>query len=159
MELILVIIVTLLLFIGVLGCFIPVIPGPIISYSALLISELYIFNESNINILIYLAVIVVSVTILDFVCQIYGVKTFGGSKRVVNGSIFGLLIGMFFFSGFGFLIGTFLGAFLASITELNFKNSLKVAVGSLFGFIVGTLLKLSVSLYIIYYIYSSIINS
>lgn len=157
MDLVFIIIVILLLFIGLIGSFFPAIPGPPISYGALLLSHFYIFPLKDKNDLCLWALIVVIVTILDFWVQIYGVKKFGGGKKAINGSILGLIIGIFFIPVIGLIIGPFLGAFIGAKMEgENVNNSFKIAFGAFTGFILGTLLKLLVSLYIIYIIIDSI---
>ena len=159
MELFFIIIVILLLFIGLVGSFFPAIPGPPMSYAALLLSHFYIFPLKDKSVLWLWALVVVIVTFLDFWIQIYGVKKFGGGKKAVNGSILGLIIGMFFIPGIGLLIGSFLGAFIgAKIEGYNMSNAFKIALGAFAGFVLGTLLKLIVSLYIIYIIIDSIPN-
>ena len=157
MELIIGIIVIFLLVIGIIGSFVPAIPGPPISYGALLLSHFYVYPVSNEDFLWLMAVVVISVTIFDFWVQVYGVKKFGGSKKAINGSIIGLIIGLIFLPGIGIILGPFIGAFIgAKMEDPDVNKALKIALGALAGFMVGTLLKLSVSLYIVYEIYSSV---
>ena len=157
MELIIGIIVIFLLIIGIIGSFVPAIPGPPISYGALLLSHFYVYPVSNEDFLWLMAVVVISVTIFDFWVQVYGVKKFGGSKKAINGSILGLIIGLIFLPGIGIILGPFIGAFIgAKMENPDVNKALKIALGALAGFMVGTLLKLSVSLYIVYEIYSSV---
>jgi len=159
MEYFFVLIVILFLFIGLLGCLIPAIPGPPISYLALFLSHFYISPLENPNNLWTWAIIVLIITILDFWVQIYGVKKFGGGRKSVNGSIIGLILGVFFIPVIGIIIGPFLGAFIGAMMEKkDFTNSFIIALGSFTGFIVGTLLKLSACCYIIYLIINSIIS-
>ena len=156
MEIVIFIIVIILLITGVIGSFIPAIPGPPISYGALLISHFYLYPVSDENFLWLMAVVVIVVTILDFWVQVYGVKKFGGSKKAINGSIIGLIIGLIFLPGIGIILGPFIGAFIgAKMEDPDVNKALKIAVGALAGFMLGTVLKLSVSLYIIYLIYLS----
>ena len=157
MDIIIICVVALILLLGVIGCFVPIIPGPPISYGALLV--FHFFSSYNIDekTLWLSAFIVIAVTVFDLWLQIYGVKKFGGTKKAVNGSIIGLIIGIFFFPPFGIIIGPFLGAFIgAKMDDPDINKALKIALGALAGFVVGTLVKLSVSLYIIYIIYESI---
>ncbi len=157
MDIIIICVVALILLLGVIGCFVPIIPGPPISYGALLV--FHFFSSYNIDekTLWLSAFIVIVVTVFDLWLQIYGVKKFGGTKKAVNGSIIGLIIGIFFFPPFGIIIGPFLGAFIgAKMDDPDINKALKIALGALAGFVVGTLVKLSVSLYIIYIIYESI---
>tara|TARA_B100001964_G_C13917215_1_gene458594 strand:- start:31 stop:516 length:486 start_codon:yes stop_codon:yes gene_type:complete len=157
MELIIGIIVIFLLVIGIIGSFVPAIPGPPSSYGALLLSHFYVYPVPDENFLWLMAVVVIFVTIFDFWIQVYGVKKFGGSKKAVNGSILGLIIGLIFLPGIGIILGPFIGAFIgAKMENPDVNKALKIALGALAGFMVGTLLKLSVSLYIVYEIFHSI---
>jgi len=148
--------VVVLLIIGIIGCFVPVMPGPPISYGALLVFHFlssYNISEKTLWLWVF---IVIAVTIFDLWVQIYGVKRFGGTKKAVNGSIIGLLIGIFVLPPFGVIIGPFIGAFVgARIDDPNIKKALKIALGALAGFLLGTLVKLIVCLSIIYIIFES----
>ena len=93
---------------------------------------------------------------IDFWIQIHGVKKFGGGKKAVNGSIVGLILGLLFIPGIGIIIGPLLGAFVGAQMEAKkFNDAIKIAFGAFVGFIVGTLSKLSFSIYIIYIIINS----
>ena len=152
MEILILIGIGSLLLLGIIGCFLPIIPGPPISYSGLLMFHFFSSYSIEENILWLMAFVVIAVTIFDLWVQIYGVKKFGGTKKAVNGSIIGLIIGIFFFPPFGIILGPFLGAFIGSRMEENSdgNKAIKIALGALWGFIAGTILKLCTSLYIIY---------
>ena len=154
MELIVGCIVVLLLILGIIGSFVPAVPGPPLAYVSLLLYHFYLVRIEDISFLWMMAFVVILVTILDFWVQIYGVKKFGGTKKAVNGSMIGLVIGLIFLPGIGILIGPLLGAFIGAQMEQNANlfNSVKVALGAFVGFFVGTLLKLSFTFYIIYII-------
>ena len=92
--------------------FFPSIPGPPISYGHLILSHFYIFPLKDKSDLWLWALLVVIVTILDFWVQIYGVKKFGGGKKAANGSILGLIIGIFFIPIIGLIYRTFFGRHL-----------------------------------------------
>ena len=85
-------------------------------------------------------------------------EKFGGTKKAVNGSIIGLIIGIFFLPPFGIIIGPFLGAFIGARMEENSdgNKAIKIALGALAGFFAGTMLKLSVSVYISYIVFQAI---
>lgn len=131
---------------GVLGCVLPIIPGPPLSYIGLLLlhfTEKYQFSS---EFLILWLIITVFIYGLDFVIPVWGTKKFGGSKRGVWGSIIGLVIGMFLFPPIGIIIGPFAGAVIGEYTSgKESKEALKSGFGSFLGFLVGTLLKLIVS--------------
>lgn len=148
--------------IGLLGCILPVIPGPPISYIGLLIMYLWVNtplasgagNEiSGRFMLIWLAITIV-VSILDYLVPVMFTKLTGGSKEAVRGSIAGMLIGIVFFPPFGILAGAFLGALLGEMI-LNGKKigaSFLSALGSFLGFVFGTGMKLAASGVMLYYI-------
>ena len=160
MDIIIICVVAFILLLGIIGCFVPIMPGPPISYGALLLFHFSTSYSIKENILWLMAFIVIAVTVFDLWVQIYGVKKFGGTKKAVNGSIIGLIIGIFFLPPFGIIIGPFLGAFIGARMEedSDVNKSIKIALGALAGFMVGTMLKLSVSLYIIYIIFQSILR-
>ena len=150
MDIIIICVVAFILLLGIIGCFVPVMPGPPISYGALLVFHFFSSYNIDENTLWLWALIVIAVTVFDLWVQIYGVKKFGGTKKAVNGSIIGLIIGIFLFPPFGIIIGPFLGAFIgAKMDDPDVNTALKIALGALTGFIIGTLVKLSVSLYFI----------
>ena len=158
MDIIIICVVAFILLLGIIGCFVPIMPGPPISYGALLLFHFSTSYSIKEDILWLMAFIVIAVTVFDFWVQIYGVKKFGGTKKAVNGSIIGLIIGIFFLPPFGIIIGPFLGAFIGARMEegSDVNKSIRIALGALAGFMVGTMLKLSVSLYIIYIIFQTI---
>jgi hypothetical protein len=158
MDIIIICVVAFILLLGIIGCFVPIMPGPPISYGALLLFHFSTSYSIKEDILWLMAFIVIAVTVFDLWVQIYGVKKFGGTKKAVNGSIIGLIIGIFFLPPFGIIIGPFLGAFIGARMEegSDVNKSIKIALGALAGFMVGTMLKLSVSLYIIYIIFQTI---
>jgi len=158
MEILILIGIVSLLLLGIIGCFIPIIPGPPISYGGLLVFHFFSSYSIEENILWLMAFVVIAVTIFDLWVQIYGVIKFGGTKKAVNGSIIGLIIGIFFFPPFGIILGPFLGAFIGARMEeySDGNNAIKIALGALAGFFAGTILKLSVSVYIIYIVFQAI---
>ena len=148
----------ILLLLGIIGCFIPIIPGPPISYVGLLVFHFLSSYSIEEDILWLMAFVVIAVTLFDLWIQIYAVKKFGGKRKAVNGSIIGLIIGIFFFPPFGIILGPFLGAFIGARMEENSdgNRAIKIALGALTGFFTGTMLKLSVSMYIIYIVFLAI---
>jgi len=158
METLLLIGIGSLLLLGIIGCIIPVIPGLPISYVGLLVFNFFSSYSINDNVLLFMALLVIAVTIFDLWVQFYFVQKFGGAKKAVNGSIIGLILGVLFLPPFGLIIGPFLGAFLGAISEDNSDTykAIKIALGALVGFFVGVMFKLSVSVYIIYIIFQAI---
>tara|TARA_B100001750_G_scaffold248264_1_gene277900 strand:- start:2322 stop:2798 length:477 start_codon:yes stop_codon:yes gene_type:complete len=158
MDIFIIILSSLFFILGILGCFLPVIPGPPLAFVAVLLLEL--FTEYSFNDEIYfIAGLVIFVTFLDYYVQIKGVQLFGGGKKSTNGAIIGLIAGLFIFPPFGILIGPFIGSFIGALMESdnNLWKSIKIATGAFVGFISGIILKISVCGYIIYYFVTNVI--
>jgi uncharacterized protein YqgC (DUF456 family) len=147
MDIFLVVLGAILMIVGILGCFLPILPGPPISFVALLLLQWTERAPFSSDTLWTWGLVTVAVTVLDYVVPIYGTKKFGGTKRGVWGSTIGLLIGIFFFPPLGIIIGPFVGAFLGEMSNGNVDNktALRSAFGSFVGFLVGTGLKLVAS--------------
>ena len=150
MDFIIIIIVILLLLIGLIGCIIPALPGPPISFSGLLLFHFFTSYNLEEDTLWLLAAVVVAITFLDYWLQVYGVKKFGGGKKAINGTILGLVLGLLLFPPFGLIIGPFVGAFLGAKMEAkeDTNRAIEIALGALAGFLGGTVLKFAVSIYI-----------
>ena len=149
MEILIFLVVGIFLVLGIIGSIIPVIPGPPISYAAVLLMHFFTPYQFDSYLLMTLASIVVFVTFLDYWLQIEGVKRFGGGKKATNGTIIGLLVGIFVFPPIGIFVGPFLGAYIGAKMEDNSEEALKIAFGAIIGFLVGTFLKLLISGFIV----------
>ena len=135
---------------GIAGCLLPMLPGPPLSYLGLIAIHFSSKIDFSSKFLISWGIIVILVSILDYVIPIWGTKYFGGSKYGVWGSMAGLLAGLFI-PPVGIIIGPFLGAVVGEILAGNKQNALKAGFGSFIGFLAGTVIKLLVSLIMLYY--------
>jgi uncharacterized protein len=128
---------------GIAGSFLPILPGPPLSFLGLIalhVSERVHFESSTL--MLWLGV-TIAVTLLDYFIPIWGVKSFGGSKAGVRGATVGVLAGIFVFPPWGIILGPFVGALLAErFWNPENNNALRAAFGSLVGFLLGTGLKL-----------------
>jgi len=141
---------------GIAGCLLPLLPGPPFSYLGLIAIHLSSKIDFSSKFLISWGIIVILVSILDYVIPIWGTKYFGGSKYGVWGSMAGLLAGLFI-PPVGIIIGPFLGAVVGEMIAGNKQNALKAGFGSFIGFLAGTVVKLLVSLIMLYYFVSVLI--
>lgn len=143
MDILLIILSFILVCLGILGSFLPVLPGPPVSWIGLLM--LHLTNIIPINwwfLGITLAVTVV-VSILDYVIPALGTKTFGGSRAGMIGTSVGLIIGILVpIIPFSIVIFPFLGALIGEyINRANSGVALKAAFGSFLGFLTSTFMK------------------
>lgn len=144
MDIFLIIIGILLLIIGLIGCIIPMIPGPPIAYLSLI--ALHFSDKASFSIkqLFIWLLLVIIIQVGDYFIPMLGVKKFGGSKWGNWGCLIGTLIGVVLFAPWGIIIGPFLGAFIGELlsgkaTDLAFK----AGFGAFIGFLFGTILKIS----------------
>lgn len=145
---------------GVIGSVVPALPGPPLSWVALLL--VYIAEGPaatsaaatatsaapavSTAALIIWALVVIAVTILDYVVPAAMTKAAGGHKAASWGAVIGLFAGIFL-TPVGMIAGSLLGAFLGEllIEERGVWDAFKASLGAFAGFIVGTFAKLAVS--------------
>tara|TARA_R110000868_G_scaffold326165_2_gene587143 strand:- start:1354 stop:1944 length:591 start_codon:yes stop_codon:yes gene_type:complete len=149
MDIALLLIGFICMLIGIIGSFLPILPGPPISWVGLLL--LFFTNAIPqdwwfLGITLAIAIIVFA---MDYVIPAIGTKKFGGSKAGMIGTTVGLLVAIIFpiLGIFGIIIWPFVGAFLGEIlNKANKKTALKAAFGSFLGFLTGTFLKFMVAI-------------
>lgn len=136
---------------GIAGCVLPLLPGPPLCFLGLLIQQLHENPPFSVKFLLLWGGITVAVTVMDYIIPLYGTKKFGGSKYGVWGCTIGLIAG-FWLGPFGIIAGPFLGAFLGELmANNNSTTALRSAFGSFIGFLLGTMLKLVVSVIMCWY--------
>ena len=148
MDYILVVIATVLVILGLLGCILPIIPGPPFSWGGLLIVYYTPYGNFSGSLLLWTGIVALLVTVADYVLPIWATKRMGGSKRGVVGATIGLVLGIFLFPPLGVIIGPFIGAFLGESTNKysdKKSNPWLSATGSFLGFLLGTGLKFAIS--------------
>ena len=152
MDFVLIIIAVILLLAGIIGCLVPLIPGPPLSYGAILLLQFSSRSPFSEEFLVMWGAITVAVTVLDYWVPVYGTKKLGGTKTGIRGAAIGLIIGLFVFPPFGIIAGPFLGALIGElISGQEFARAMRSALGSFAGFIAGTLMKLAVSIILSYH--------
>ena len=143
--------------IGLVGCFLPILPGPPLGYLGLLMLQLKEEPPFTFDFLLLWAGITAGVFILDYVIPIYGTKKLGGSKRGIYGSVLGLIVGLFF-APFGIIIGPILGAIIGELSSgKETKEAIKTGLGSFMGFMLGSLIKVITVSVMSYYFFSNMV--
>lgn len=129
--------------IGIMGCIVPGIPGPLVSFSSLLLFFLIPGMEVGTFALIIWGLFAVAGSAVDMVVPVLGAKKFGSSREGIIGGSLGIIVGLFFFPPFGIILGPLVGTIVGDmIAGGNFKKALNSGMGSLLGFLVGTTMKL-----------------
>lgn len=135
--------------VGILGSFLPVLPGPPISWIGLLLLYLTEAVPDDWWLLGITLVFAIAVFILDYIIPAVGTKKFGGSKAGIAGTIVGLLVAIIFpvLGPFGIIVWPFVGALVGElINKADQKTALKAAFGSFLGFLTGTFMKFLIAI-------------
>lgn len=149
MDIFLLILGFILMLIGIIGSFLPILPGPPISWVGLLL--LHFTSAINmtwafLGITLAIALLVFA---LDYVIPAIGTKKFGGTKAGVIGTTVGLVVALIFpvFGPFGIIIWPFIGALVGELlNKADKKTATKAAFGSFLGFLTGTFMKFLVAI-------------
>ncbi|MDP6921424.1 MAG: DUF456 domain-containing protein [Lutibacter sp.] len=148
MDILLVIIGLLFVLLGMIGSFLPILPGPLTGWVGLLIlhsSKAVPMNGLFLGICLAIAV---TIWLIDYLMPALGAKKMGGTRYGSIGTMLGLLAGILFLGPFGILIGPFVGAFAGEMIKdaTDTSRALQAALGSLVGFLASVVLKFGTSL-------------
>ncbi|NQV01609.1 MAG: DUF456 domain-containing protein [Bacteroidia bacterium] len=152
MDTILIIIGVIFLILGIIGSFVPVLPGPPLSYLSLLLLQFTSYHPFSARFLVIWAIVTAAIVVLDYVVPAYGTKVFGGTKKGQWGALIGVFAGIFFLPPIGIIAGPFIGALVGEILAgKQSGDAFRAAFGSFLGFLAGTFMKLALSLIFVYY--------
>ncbi|MCL5126845.1 DUF456 domain-containing protein [Algibacter sp. L4_22] len=147
MDIILIIIASLFIILGIIGSFLPVLPGPVTSWFGLLIAHFTDAVPMNKSFLIITLLIAIAIWVLDYIIPVIGTKRFGGTKYGVIGTTVGLIVGLITPIPGGIIIGPFFGALIGELINKNdAKTATKAAFGSFIGFLTSTFIKFVVAI-------------
>ena len=143
MDIFLLIIGFLFALLGIIGSFLPVLPGPFTSWIGLLLLHLTKAIPQDWTFLGITLAIAIVIWVIDYFIPAMGTKKFGGTRYGVIGTMIGLIIGIIAPIPFGIIIGPFVGAFIGEmINDRNdSKRALKAAFGSFLGFLTSAFMK------------------
>ena len=154
---VLIVIAIILAVVGIIGSIVPGLPGPPLSWIGLLLAFLsHKMGGADMSltfVLIWLGVTII-VSILDYTVPAKFTKLAGGSKAGSRGALIGMIIGIFL-TPIGMIPCSLAGAFLAEMfqEDKSAGQALKAALGTFAGFLVGTGMKLIVSVTMAFYIF------
>ena len=149
-----------LLFIGMLGTFLPVLPGLLLSICGLLIFKFGTENEMPMMYVWVFALLTILSTVLNYVIPAKTNKKYGGTRYGSIGSFIGTILGLFFIPiPLGFLIGMLLGVLVGELVHdiSDRKKAFNSMKGAFIGFIYGMgfrfMVGLAMFLVVGYYIF------
>lgn len=167
---------------GIIGAVIPALPGPPLSWVGLLLmyfdrpdaaglsdatgvsSAGAIMDAGaaagavSLTQLIVWLVIVVAVTVVDYIVPAAMTRAAGGHKAASVGAVIGLFAGIFL-TPIGMIAGSLLGAFLGElmVADRGAWAAFKASLGAFAGFMLGTVAKLIVCGWILWDIIAAVV--
>ena len=157
MDALLVILGIVCIIAGIVGSVLPALPGLPLSYCGILLLHFTEKIQFTTQFLVFWALLVIAVSLLDYYIPIWGTKKFGGSKRGVWGCAIGMVVGIFL-GPWGIIVGPFAGAVIGELTGGKQSTAaLKAGFGSFLGFVAGVAAKLIVGAFLLFYAIKEII--
>lgn len=155
MDLILVALAGILMLVGILGSFLPMLPGIPVSWGGLLLLHFTSVIPMNYTYLGFTLLITIIIFALQYAIPALGTKYLGGSKKGMFGATIGLFVGIFIPIPFAILIAPFVGAYIGEIlNKANSRTALKAASGSFIGLLASTFMEFVVTaIFLLLYIW------
>lgn len=142
MDIALLVIAFVFILIGFIGCIVPGLPGTPIAYAGLWIAQATDRVDLSWQFLLIWGIVVVIISVLDYLVPAWGTKHYGGTKWGVWGSTIGVFVGLFF-GAIGVILGPLVGAIIGELLAgKELQAALKAGWGSFVGILFGTILKL-----------------
>lgn len=149
MDILLIVLGAVCMLLGLLGCVLPALPGPPVSYVGLLLLHCTDRIQFSLMEMLVLLLLVIVAQVLDYFIPILGSKYSGGTRWGSWGAFVGSVVGLFFLPA-GLFLGPFLGAVAGELLgAADLARALKSGIGALAGFLLGTVLKLSLCMYFV----------
>ena len=153
LETIAIVIGSIFVLLGLAGCVLPILPGPLLGFVGVFLLALinHFSPPLTPTLMVVLAILTVIVTIGDYIIPLWGAKKYGTSKWGIWGSVAGMAIGLLF-SPFGMFLGAVVGAVAVEwLVQKEKGKAFKAGWGVIVGSLLGAVLKLGVSGTMVYY--------
>ncbi|MEW5954277.1 MAG: DUF456 family protein [Bacillota bacterium] len=144
---------------GLVGSILPILPGAPLVWLGMLIYGFFVdFQGLSTAFYIWQGLAVALVFAIDYVAGAWGVRRYGGSRNAIIGSLIGAMLGLFMFGPAGIIFGPFVGAVAGElISGKDFDRALRAGIGTLLGFISGTVLKVIVKVLMIAWFFLTVL--
>jgi len=137
------ILAVVLMFVGVAGLVLPILPGaPIMFAGFLLAAWAENFQYIGTGTLVVLGVMAALTYAADLAATAFGAKHFGASPRAAVGAAVGALVGLFL-GLIGVIVGPFIGAVVGELSARGgVRAATRAGLGATLGLVLGAALKL-----------------
>lgn len=156
MNILFLVISSIIMLAGLVGIFVPVLPGTgLVFAGTLLYAWATDFQVISIGYLVFFAILAALAWAVDYVASLLTAKKYGASKYGLIGSVVLGILGLIFFSVPGLIIGQLLGVIIG---ELYFgkemRNAVKSGLAVFIGYLLGNTVKVilcSIIVVVFYY--------
>ncbi|NDV94211.1 DUF456 domain-containing protein [Dysgonomonas sp. 521] len=157
LDIILIVIGTILIIAGILGCIIPALPGVPLNYLAIVLLQFTSKTDFSTQFLVVWGIVVIVVQILDYYIPVWGTKKLGGGSYGAWGAGIGVIAGMFVFPPWGIIFMPLVCAILGELLDnKEFNVALKAGFGAFVGFLTGIVMKLVVSITLSFFFFREV---
>ena len=145
-QTILYLVAALLMLVGIAGTVLPALPGiPLVFAGMVVAAWAGDFQYVGWGWLVALGILTVLSLGIDLLAGSMGAKRVGASKLALAGAVLGSIVGLFF-GPLGLFAGPFVGALVGElVNRRDLGQATKVGVGTWFGILLGTVLKLGLA--------------
>ncbi|MBC8477880.1 MAG: DUF456 family protein [Dehalococcoidia bacterium] len=139
---------SVLLIAGLAGIVLPVLPGVPLAWLGFFVYAIGTgFDRISITTTVVFSILMVLTLVLDLVAPMLGASKYKASKLGILGSFVGLMAGIIVLGFWGIILGPFIGALLGElVARKQPEQAFKSALGTLLGFLAGSLIKIVVVL-------------
>ena len=143
----LIVLASLLLLVGLIGCIIPGIPGTPLCWAGLFTAHFISISSVSWIMLAVTGLVTVIVEVVNNFVPSFFTNKAGGSKAGAIGSTIGVFVGLFTGNPLGILLGPFIGALIGELIHdhSDMGRALSSAGWAFLGFITGSGLRLITS--------------
>ncbi len=150
----LVLVAVILSVVGIVGAIVPALPGPPLNLAALLIAFFVLPDGVSSSLLLWMVMLTLVVTGIDYVAPVWLTKLGGGSREAMWGSTLGIVVGLLLMGvvPLSLILCPLAGAFLGEMMHQSDTNkAIKVAFFSLLSVLLTSGLKLIACVVMTYY--------
>lgn len=126
------------------GLLYPIIPSSLLIWVGFLLYH-FIIDSTSLNLFFWSVMVgwTIVVLVADIIANSFFVKRSGGSKWGERGAAIAVIVGSFIIPPFGIIIIPFITVLAIEMVQKNtIQKAFKTALGSLLGFLGGTLVKI-----------------
>ena len=154
------ILVFLLMFLGLVGIILPVLPGLVLSWAGFfLYAWMHQFQRISLVVTLIFLGFSLLMSLFVYLLPILNAKKYQVSKRGLWGSGLGLLLGGLFFGPVGVFLGPFLGTLLGEIYDKkDMVAAVKSARASVIGVLISTSAKIVLALVMLGWVVISLVK-